>query len=341
MQSVRCKGIFLSGLLALSLAAKDEDSALRIQKLEAQVRAQAWQLENLRKATDDALWMLRLGDIAIVDKVTYVGPPNPKRPDIYGITSDRVPMKLYQYVFVPKAAEKGRKCPIIVLPHGGTHADFTTYHVHIVREMIERGYIVLAPEYRGSTGYGQEFYEAADYGGLEVDDTVAGLDWALENLDQADGSRAAIVGWSHGGLIAMMSCFKYPSKFKAAFAGVPVSDLLARVGYAGDEYKDEKVIRELFGKTATEDVQRYRDRSPVWNVHKLQTPLRIHTSTNDQDVNVVEVESLITALKAAGKRFEHKIWKDAPGGHSFDRIDTKVAREARGEIYGFLEKYLK
>jgi dipeptidyl aminopeptidase/acylaminoacyl peptidase len=149
------------------------------------------------------------------------------------------------------------------------------------------------------------------------------------------------VGWSHGGLIAMMSVFDHPAKFKAAYAGVPVSDLLARVGYAGDEYKDEKVIRELFGKTATEDVERYRKRSPVWNAHKLKTPLLIHTSTNDRDVNVVEVEHLINALKVEGKKFEYKIYKDAPGGHSFNRIDTALAKESRAEIYAFLEKNLK
>ncbi|MDP2876606.1 MAG: alpha/beta fold hydrolase, partial [Holophaga sp.] len=288
-----------------------------------------------------SLWFHRLSDLAEVDKVTYVGPPNPKRTEIYGIANSRVPMKVYQYVFVPRKLDKTKKHPLLVLPHGGTHADFTTYHVHIVREMMAQGYIVVAPEYRGSTGYGKEFYEAADYGGLEIDDVVAGRDWAVENLPFVDGNRTAIVGWSHGGLIAMMAAFNHPEKFKAIYAGVPVSDLLARIGYAGDEYKDEKVIRELFGKTPTEDVDRFRRRSPVWNVQKLKTPLLIHTSTNDQDVNSVEVEQLINALKAAGKTFDHKIYKDAPGGHSFNRIDTALAKQSRQEIYDFLSKHLK
>ncbi len=67
----------------------------------------------------------------------------------------------------------------------------------------------------------------------------------------------------------------------------------------------------------------------------------MHTTTNDQDVNVVEVEQLITALKAAGKKFEYKIYQDAPGGHSFNRIDTTLAQDSRREIYQFLEKHLK
>jgi dienelactone hydrolase len=67
----------------------------------------------------------------------------------------------------------------------------------------------------------------------------------------------------------------------------------------------------------------------------------IHTNTNDDDVNVLEVEHLIRALKAAGKKFEYEIFKDAPGGHSFDRIDTKLAKETRMKIYKFLANYLK
>ena len=74
---------------------------------------------------------------------------------------------------------------------------------------------------------------------------------------------------------------------------------------------------------------------------KLRTPLLIHTNTIDEDVNVLEVRRLISALKAEGKQFEYKIYEAAPGGHSFNRIDTPLARESRKEIYAFLAKYLK
>lgn len=67
----------------------------------------------------------------------------------------------------------------------------------------------------------------------------------------------------------------------------------------------------------------------------------ITSTTNDRDVNVVEVEQLIVHLKAAGKSFEHKIYDDAPGGHSFERIDTTYARKVRKDLYAFLEKHLK
>jgi dipeptidyl aminopeptidase/acylaminoacyl peptidase len=69
--------------------------------------------------------------------------------------------------------------------------------------------------------------------------------------------------------------------------------------------------------------------------------LLIHTNTNDDDVNVLEVEHLIRALKAEGKTFDYEIYQNIPGGHSFDRIDTPQAWEARVKIYKHLAKYLK
>jgi len=87
-------------------------------------------------------------------------------------------------------------------------------------------------------------------------------------------------------------------------------------------------------------VAEYRRRSPAWNAEKLQIPLLIHTATNDEDVNALEVEHLIHALKAAGKDFEYKIYTNPPGGHQFNRLDTKLAKESRTEIYRFLAKHL-
>ena len=73
----------------------------------------------------------------------------------------------------------------------------------------------------------------------------------------------------------------------------------------------------------------------------MQTPLLIHTNTNDEDVNVLEVEHLIQALKAEGKKFEYEIFKDLPGGYPFDRLDTKQAKQIRIKIYTFLSQYLE
>ena len=338
---------FLTVLALLSFAtlpvparAADSPGEDRVKALESKIDDLELELDQVRKSNDDVLFWLRLSDVAEVDKVSIVGPPNPKGKERYGIANPRHPLRFAQYVFVPKGLDKSKRHPVVVLPHGGVHGDFTTYHVHIVREMLAKGWVVLAPEYRGSTGYGKDFLDAIDYGGLEVDDAVAGLDWAVSELPFVDGGRAAIAGWSHGGLIALLAVIQHPEKFRACYAGVPVTDLVTRLGYHEQSYEDIFAARGHVGKKVVEDVDAYRKRSPVFWAAKLKTPLLLHATTNDRDVNVIEAENMIAALKAAGKSFESKIYEDAPGGHSFNRIDTRFAKESRKEIWAFLEKHL-
>jgi dipeptidyl aminopeptidase/acylaminoacyl peptidase len=322
-------------------APADEGVTARIEGLEGDLENLGFAVDKLTKMVDDLLWFQRVGDVAQMDKVYIPTVPNPRAEETYGIANDRHPIKIHTYVFVPKDLDRARKHPLLVFPHGGVHGDFDTYYTHIIRELMQQGYVVIAPEYRGSTGYGKEYYEAIDYGGLEVQDVVAARDWAIETLSFLDERRAGILGWSHGGLIALMAVFDYPKKFQVAYAGVPVSDIVARMGYQTQDYRDLYSVDHHIGKTAYEDVEEYRRRSPAWQAHKLQTPLLIHTTTNDRDVNVIEVEHLIKSLEAAEKDFEYKIYEDAPGGHSFNRLDSALARDSRDEIYAFLAKYLK
>ena len=293
----------------------------------------------LHKNVDDLMLFRRLEDLAEVDKVRFTGPPPRviKNPTGQGAGN---PVVLHAYTFVPrKFAGKG-KLPLIVLVHGGVHASFDTGYVHELRELLAQGYVILAPEYRGSTGYGKDFWNLIDYGGLEVEDVFAARQWMVENRDDIDPNRVGIMGWSHGGLITLMNLFAHPKDYQVGYAGVPVCDLVARMGYKDQGYRELFAAPYHIGKTAEEDVNEYRRRSPAWNAEKLQTPLLIHTTTNDEDVNVLEVEHLIKSLKAADKKFEHKVYKDAPGGHQFNRLDTKLARESRAEVYRFLARYL-
>ena len=344
MRTRLAPGVILLAGLALAAfpatAADGPDAEERLTRLEAQLTDLEFQLDQVRKSNDDVLFWLRLSDVAEVDKVSLVGPPNPRAKERYGIANERHPLRFAQYVFTPKKLDRSRKHPVVVLPHGGVHGDFGTYHVHIVREMLEKGWVVLAPEYRGSTGYGKGFHDAIDYGGLEVDDVVAGLDWAVSELPYVDGGRAAIAGWSHGGLIALLAVMHHPEKFRAAYAGVPVTDLVTRLGYHEQSYEDIFAAKNHVGKKVVDDVDEYRRRSPVFWASKLKTPLLVHATTNDRDVNVLETDNLVNALKAAGKDFEHRIYEDAPGGHSFNRIDTPYAKASRKEIWAFLAKHL-
>lgn len=139
-----------------------------------------------------------------------------------------------------------------------------------------------------------------------------------------------------------MNIFDHPKDYQVAFAGVPVSDLIARMGYHKQSYRDLYEAEYHIGKSANDNVQEYRRRSPAWNTEKFDgTPLLIHTNTNDDDVNVLEVEHLIKSLKAEGKPFEYEIFDALPGGHSFDRMDTKIGKEIRLKIHLHLAKILK
>lgn len=142
-------------------------------------------------------------------------------------------------------------------------------------------------------------------------------------------------------MITLMNLFQHPDAYVCGFAGVPVSDIVMRMGYASDSYRKIFSDKNHIGKTAKENLEEYKRRSPVWHAEKLKTPLLIHTNTNDDDVSVLEVEHMIRALKAEGKKFEYRIFEEIPGGHSFDRIDTKQSTEIRYSIYQFLAKYLK
>jgi dipeptidyl aminopeptidase/acylaminoacyl peptidase len=298
-------------------------------------------MDILEKKIDDVYWYNKVGDIAFIDKVYITGPPLAKESNPTGQGAGN-PVKFWNYIFIPKDADPGKKYPLLVFPHGGVHANFDTYYTHIVREMVSQGYIVTAPEYRGSTGYGAAMYNKIDYGGLEVQDVDASRQYMIDNYSIVDKEHVGIAGWSHGGYIALFNIFEYPDNYKVAFAGVPVSDLIARMGYKDQEYRDLFSEQAAIGKPADQNVAEYRKRSPAWQASKYQnTPLLIHTNTNDEDVNVLEVEHLIKSLKAEGKKnFSYEIFQNMPGGHSFDRMDYMEAKEIRLKIYNHLNKYL-
>ncbi|MGB5528844.1 MAG: prolyl oligopeptidase family serine peptidase [Ignavibacteriaceae bacterium] len=296
-------------------------------------------LDVLEKNIDDVLWFQKVGDVAFIDKIFMTGPPKWKETD----TTDPAfgnPVKFWSYVFIPRDIDFNKKYPLLVFPHGGVHSNFSTYYTHIIRELMYQQYIVVAAEYRGSTGYGKSHYEKIDYGGLEVEDVDSSRKYMLDNYEFVDPERVGLIGWSHGGLISLMNIFKYPENYKVAFAGVPVSDLITRLNYMDDDYRKLYSADYHIGETVEENPEEYKRRSPAWNVDKLQTPLLIHTNTNDEDVRFIEVEVLLNALKAADKNFQYEIFRELPGGHSFDRQDTKLALSIRLKIYKFLSRYL-
>ncbi len=342
MKNFRDYPVYVMAILLVSMmwmTVNAQDSAKVLQSLKEDNENLRHRLDEIEKSVDDILWFQRVGNVAFIDKVYIYGPPLWKIKNETAMGAKN-PVKFWTYVFIPRDIDTNKKYPLIVLPHGGVHSNFSTYYTHIVKELIAQHYIVVAAEYRGSTGYGKGHYEKIDYGGLEVEDVYASRNFVIENYNFVDEDRVGIIGWSHGGLISLFNIFDHPDDYKVAFAGVPVSDLIARMGYMTQDYRELYSADYHIGKIANDNVEEYKRRSPAWQAHKLKTPLLIHTNTNDDDVNVLEVEHLIKSLKAEGKKFEYEIYKDVPGGHSFDRMDTKKAKEIRLKVHKFLTRYL-
>jgi len=290
--------------------------------------------DHIAKLSDDVLWRLELGDVAEVRTFRYTGLPKaPGRGN---------PMILYAYSFIPKKLDRAKKAPMVVMIHGGVHASHITggpaNAATIVRELIEQGYVVVAPDYRGSTGYGSAYARAIDYGGKENEDVLGARNWMVERYPFIDPQRVGLMAWSHGGMIALFNIFLHPDAYACAYAGEPVSDLIERRKYLKSM---PATIAESAGEEAAKDEEEYRKRSPVTYAAKLTKPLLVHGNTTDETVHVGEVRNLVAALQAAGRDFQYKIYEAAPGGHHFNRLDTELARQSRAEIYAFLMKYLK
>jgi dipeptidyl aminopeptidase/acylaminoacyl peptidase len=304
--------------------------------LESQRMRTDRQTEDTQRAIDDVLWYHKLGDVAMIEKYE-IASSKPRREKLATDINAGNAIIFPVYVFVPKNLQG--KAPTLIFAHGGVHGRLTSTYAHIFREALARGFVIVSPEYRGSIGHGSDLYSQIDYGGAEIDDTHDARNWAVENLPFVDANRVGIFGWSHGGYHALMNVFLWPDDYKVAYAGVPVSDLVARMGYTGQNYRD--IFEEFIGQQPENNVMEFRRRSPVYHADKLKTPLLIHTTTNDEDVHVLEVEHMIAALKAAGKKFEYKIYQNAPGAHRFNRIDTKLAKESRAEMWDFLARHLR
>jgi dipeptidyl aminopeptidase/acylaminoacyl peptidase len=256
------------------------------------------------------------------------------------------------YLFRPASPAGPKTGPALLWIHGGVHASFASNQIPLVHEAVARGYIVIAPDYRGSTGYGAEFYEAIDYGGYEVDDSMAAADYLKAEVPEVDPDRIGMIGWSHGGFITLHSLIRDQGKtLKCGYAGVPVTNLVFRLGYLDPSYEEDFVAQKRIGGGVYEKRDIYIERSPVYHVDKIKVPVRVHVSTNDDDVYFVEDQMLIHALEYYIPRLaETKIYINPPGLHRFDRLvneektalqNTPAQRDSLNLIWAFLEEHLQ
>jgi dipeptidyl aminopeptidase/acylaminoacyl peptidase len=243
-------------------------------------------------------------------------------------------MDIPGYLFQPLKKRGARGHAAMVWVHGGVHGNWEITMWPFVREAVERGYVVICPDYRGSTGYGEAHHNAIDYGGYEVDDVMSAVDH-LKTLPHVDPDRLGIMGWSHGGYITLLSVFRETTAFKAAAAIVPVTNLVFRLSYKGPAYQRSFATQKRIQGLPFEKPELYIQRSPLYHVDKLKVPVLVHVATNDTDVDFVEDRQMVDALRSRKPELsETKIYVDPPpgragGGHTFSRrVDPEtLARE--------------
>ncbi len=321
-----------------ALESQIKDLQKRIRTLHAQSRPARMKGDADRKAQDDALIaQLCQGKVAY-SKVSYKSPADG--------------LEIPAYLFLPLKPGGPQAHPALIWVHGGVHSSFASATIPFVIQAVERGYVVVAPDYRGSTGYGQAFYEAIDYGGYEIDDVLGAYDYLKSQVPAADPDRAGMMGWSHGGFITLHSLIRDEGRiFKCGYAGVPVTNLVFRLSYKGPDYAAEFVDEPRIGGAVHEKPDVYIARSPMYHVDKIKVPVMVHVATNDQDVNFVEDQMMIHALEYHIPALaDTKIYIDPPGGHSFERLvnkektapqNTPPQVDGWNRIWKFLETNLK
>lgn len=266
------------------------------------------------QADTDRAWLLASEGYMRMEKITY--------------RSSRGDLEIPAFVFRPLSTRAARR-PALVWVHEDIRGHLYEHHIPFIRDAVARGYVVIAPEYRGSIGYGRTFYDAIDYGGAEVEDVVTAVSVLKNQYPEVAPDQIGIIGWSHGGLIALLSIFRYPTTFRAAAALEPVTNLFHRLARKGVEQQRRAIDpQNRFGGGPSERPDVYRYRSPLFHVDDLRIPLLVHIADNDEDVNIDEAMPLVDALRARKAELtDVKVYRSPPGGHLFDRRVNPTTRQ--------------
>ncbi len=201
------------------------------------------------------------------------------------------------FVIKPPGFKKGSRYPIILDIHGGPQSQYDWSFDFEAQLYAANGYLVVHPNPRGSTGYGQEFCLAIwqDWGGPDYDDVMAAVDVVIER-GWGDPDRMAVMGWSYGGMLTNHVITK-TDRFEAASTGA--SATLYVVNYGHDMYQ-RWWDRELGMPWEPEARERYEKISPFNQVDKVVTPTLIMGGEEDWNVPIINSEQLYIALKKLG-----------------------------------------
>lgn len=241
------------------------------------------------------------------------------------------------YLTTPLGVEP-RNLPMVLNVHGGPWYRDTWGYDGEAQWLANRGYAVLQVNFRGSTGYGKDFLNAAnrEWGGKMHNDLIDGVNWAVKK-GIADPTRIGIYGGSYGGYATLVGLTVTPDVFTCGVDMVGPSNLITFQETIPPYWKPiESVLWDRVGHPV-KDAEFLKSRSPLFQVEKITKPLLIAQGANDPRVKKSESLQIVEAMKKAGKTVEYVEYADE--GHGFAKPENRLDFYARAER--FLAQHLK
>jgi dipeptidyl aminopeptidase/acylaminoacyl peptidase len=238
------------------------------------------------------------------------------------------------FVYVPHNAPRDHTHPAIVYVHGGPQSQTINNFNRVVQYLANQGYLVIAPNYRGSSGYGKEFLDADrfDMGGADLQDVLAAADW-IQQTGYVDPKKLVVMGGSYGGYMSMMALTKAPEVWAA---GVPIVPF---VNWFTEVQNEDPLLREYDLATMGDPVRNktlWEDRSPINFVDRIKVPVLLLAGGNDPRCPKSEAQQVADAIKKRGGTAELKIYENE--GHGFARVENQI--DAYTRVADFLKKYV-
>ncbi len=246
-------------------------------------------------------------------------------------------LTIHGYLTLPKGYEP-KDLPVVVNPHGGPWArDYWGFNPE-VQFLANNGYAVLQMNFRGSTGFGKEFWQSSfkQWGRTMQDDITDGVEWLIEQ-GMADPERVAIYGGSYGGYATLAGLTLTPELYAAGVDYVGVSNLFTFMNTIPPYWKPMlDMIYEMVGNPETDSLM-LAEVSPVFHVGKIQAPLFVAQGANDPRVNKDESDQIVDALETRGIDVEYMV-KDNEG-HGFRNEENRF--DFYRAMITFLDEHLK
>jgi dipeptidyl aminopeptidase/acylaminoacyl peptidase len=248
-------------------------------------------------------------------------------------------LPLVCYLSRPRGSQRGRPAPMVLVVHGGPWARDVWALSPTHQWLADRGYAVLSVNFRGSTGFGKAFVNAAnlEWAGRMHDDLIDAINWAVAQ-GIADEKRIAIYGASYGGYAALVAATFTPEKFACAIDVFGISNLMTFLATVPDYWKPWQTLWKVrMGDYTAEAGSRFlEERSPLNHVERIVRPLLIAQGANDVRVKASESDQIVRAMQARNIPVTYVYYPDE--GHGFRREENRRSFNAVLEL--FLAKHL-